>query len=59
MDPNACLNRIIESIQDGDMNEAKFAIIDLQEWMQKGGFHPQVSFKQFGDLLQIIADRLR
>lgn len=37
MDIEACLKRIEEHLNDGDLAEAKFAIDDADTWIDKGG----------------------
>lgn len=40
MDPDACLRRIEDAIQDDDYEEATTACLDLLHWISKGGFLP-------------------
>lgn len=40
MDPNACLNRILDAIMDEDWQEAHDALNELQLWTGRGGFKP-------------------
>jgi hypothetical protein len=40
MDPNACIDRIINAIEDADIEEAIDAIDDLTRWLNRGGFAP-------------------
>lgn len=40
MDPDACLRRLEEAIEDGDLEEAKHALQDLREWLRRGGYPP-------------------
>ena len=40
MDPNACLQRAFDLIADGEMEDAFYALLDLQGWIGKGGFAP-------------------
>ena len=40
MDPNACWERFIQHVHDGEMSEALHAICDLEEWIDRGGFLP-------------------
>lgn len=50
MDPNACLARILESLEDlRDGNEdarddAVEALRDLAEWLARGGFPPRATY---------------
>ncbi len=37
MDIEACLKRIEEHLNDGDLAEAKLAIADADTWIDKGG----------------------
>lgn len=38
MDPDACVDRINDAIEEDDPLEASFACDDLLEWLGKGGF---------------------
>ena len=40
MDPNACLDRIINAKLFNDMEELYWAIEDLLGWLRMGGFAP-------------------
>lgn len=40
MDPNACLQRFVDAIADGDFAEARDAQSDLLGWLARGGFAP-------------------
>lgn len=40
MDPNACLARIFEALEDGGHEEAFYACLDMKGWLNKGGFTP-------------------
>ncbi len=42
MDPNACLEQIRQYIMDGDMDVANQAADRLREWIEKGGFQPDL-----------------
>jgi hypothetical protein len=48
MDPNACIDRIIDALIDGDLEEAREAMVDLQSWIARGGFLPG------GDRLDVL-----
>lgn len=37
MDIEACLKRIEDHLENGDLTEAKFAIQDADTWLDKGG----------------------
>jgi hypothetical protein len=37
MDPNACLQRIVDAIRGGDADDALAAISDYRGWIAKGG----------------------
>lgn len=37
MDPDACVRRIIEASDDGDLSEVEDAIADLKDWILRGG----------------------
>lgn len=40
MDPNACLQRFLEALEDNDSAEAWGAHLDLSTWLARGGFEP-------------------
>lgn len=40
MDPNACLNRILDAIMDEDWQDAHDALNELQLWTGRGGYKP-------------------
>jgi hypothetical protein len=40
MDPDACLNIIIESIKDGDRDQTMSSLEDLYHWLRGGGCMP-------------------
>ena len=40
MDPQACLRRLLDAIQNQDRDEIQYACEDLAEWIAKGGFLP-------------------
>lgn len=41
MDPNACLERWRDAMEDGDRSEARHAASDLRRWINGGGFEPE------------------
>ncbi len=41
MDPTAKWERIVAACNNGDMEEAAAAALDLGEWRRKGGFRPE------------------
>ena len=43
MDPNVTLGALIESCQDGDFDLAQDFARDLQTWLAKGGFNPDIT----------------
>lgn len=43
MDPDACVNLILEALQDGDGDHAEDSAEDLNQWLQRGGFEPRRS----------------
>lgn len=43
MDPDACVNRLLEALGDRSREEAEEAADDLNEWLEKGGFEPRRS----------------
>jgi hypothetical protein len=52
MYPNACARRILDAIEVDDVEEAEEALLDLQEWLAKGGFPPHA------DLLRMVNERM-
>jgi hypothetical protein len=47
MEPQACVNRIREAIANRRRAEARYALSDLQDWVNNGGFVPDgVSLEQ-------------
>lgn len=40
MDPNACLERFLTALEEGDLRAAERAHADLTTWLAKGGFEP-------------------
>lgn len=42
MDPNTCLDRLIQAAVDGDAVELRAAAEDLATWLEKGGFPPRL-----------------
>lgn len=40
MDPNACLQRFLDALEDNDASEAWHAHLDLSVWLNRGGFAP-------------------
>jgi hypothetical protein len=43
MDPDACLLRFLDAIEDGDDTDREWAAEDLVEWCARGGFDPRWS----------------
>ena len=43
MDPQACYERILDALIEGDLEEATFAIDDLRNWAGRGGYLPVVT----------------
>jgi hypothetical protein len=48
MDPNACMERILQAIRDGNRSEAFEAMEDLLGWLKFGGFPPRFSDEMAG-----------
>ena len=42
MDPNACFDRIMDAIDEHDADEFHWAMRDLWQWLDNGGFPPLV-----------------
>jgi hypothetical protein len=45
MDPQACLNeifRLLLSAEEDAAEEARYSLLDLVEWHERGGFAPDV-----------------
>lgn len=40
MDPNACLRRFLDALNERDHREAREAHNDLLIWLRRGGFEP-------------------
>ncbi len=40
MDPQACLDRILDTFAAGNLAETREAAKDLREWIASGGFSP-------------------
>jgi len=51
VDPDACLRRLIDAIQDGDYEDAGEAAEDLRDWLTMGGFIPTLDRQVLCDLL--------
>jgi hypothetical protein len=43
MDPQACLNEMVQAIVDGDIDTAQERLFDLASWIQKGGCYPALA----------------
>jgi len=43
MDPQACLNQMVEAIIDGDIDTAQERLFDLATWIEKGGAYPALA----------------
>jgi len=57
MDPDACLVRLFDALAEGDREEAGAALIDLADWIAKGGFLPKdPRMKMAADDLQLLND---
>lgn len=52
MDPNTCLRRILDALRDADRDEFLEAMIDLFQWVEKGGALPT-------DPIAVRADAIR
>lgn len=48
MDPNACMQRILNAIKAQDKYAAEDALEDLIEWLEKGGFAPRFTSEMAG-----------
>lgn len=60
MDPQACFNRIMYSIEIDDLPEAFSGCRDLQRWLENGGFNPDgVSLPLVKRLGQMVGDTAR
>lgn len=40
MDPEACLNRAANALEDSDLDECWKALSDYRSWRSRGGFEP-------------------
>ena len=54
MDPNACLRRLLDAQDEGDYEEAGEAAADLEEWLLRGGFVPDISGLDRDDQITIL-----
>ena len=54
MDPDACLRRLSEALEDGDLEEAKHAAQDLRDWLDKGGFAPRPLSKVDPGMIRVL-----
>lgn len=43
MDPKACLERMLHALLAEDYDEAHNAADDLVNWLERGGFAPEIS----------------
>ena len=41
MDPTTCYRDMLLSMQDGDLETAREHALNLQRWLNRGGFYPQ------------------
>jgi len=48
MDPQTCLERILEAISERDLTEFHYACADLAEWLGRGGFPPTMPTERLG-----------
>jgi hypothetical protein len=58
MDPQACLNEMIEAVRDGDIETAQERLFDLATWIEKGGAYPALA-PPIMDILQRRNDMVR
>jgi len=56
MDPNACLKRIEDAVSDRDWEEFHDAHRDLEEWLDKGGFKPNLYSERMMALINQLAE---
>lgn len=49
MDPNATLQALLESIEDGEREDACWTFAWLNDWLSNGGFMPTVRRSDSGD----------
>lgn len=40
MDPDACYERLLDALREGDMEEASYAAYDIAFWIDRGGNPP-------------------
>lgn len=43
MDPQACLNELLQAVIDGEIETAQERLFDLATWIQKGGTYPALA----------------
>ena len=54
MDPNATLQRIIDSVQAQDRDELRSACVDLVTWLDRAGFMPNsLTREDFAEMWQM------
>ena len=59
MDPNTCLNEILDKIfHEDDYDGARDQMIDLQDWLRKGGANPDFTKFQGEMMIDCIAQLL-
>lgn len=57
MDPQACLERVLQAWDYGDGEEFTYACEDLAQWLDRGGFVPTMPSNPFGD--RVVRARCR
>lgn len=43
MDPQACLNELLQAVIDGEIETAQERLFDLATWIQRGGAYPALA----------------
>ena len=58
MDPNACLDRLIDALAESpaDWNEVNAASADLANWIGRGGWTPSIDIRQMHTLLNALCE---
>ena len=55
MDPDACLEQLLEAWETGDDDTVRERAMSLREWMLNKGFAPKVDYGTLYRILDLIA----
>ncbi len=59
MDPQACLRRAAEALEQGDTDEARAALADYASWRRRGGWQPEGGDALAAELRRRLRERRR